>query len=157
MHTLAKPAQHSPLKIDAAMAAVLAWEARGDARAAGAVALDEHKPASAEPEPKRWEPDRALPGTALSAEHLTPAAVVGPMGDHVLTRGGRMATIKKAASKKPVAKKAAPKKKSPPPSSRCPCASTTPMSCSPGRQRVPAGRDGGRSSFAATSRRRTAS
>jgi phage terminase large subunit-like protein len=31
MHTLSKPAQHSPLKIDGAMAAVLAWECRGDA------------------------------------------------------------------------------------------------------------------------------
>jgi predicted hotdog family 3-hydroxylacyl-ACP dehydratase len=31
MHTLSKPAFSSPLKIDGAMAAVLAWEALGDA------------------------------------------------------------------------------------------------------------------------------
>jgi hypothetical protein len=36
MHTLAKDRHDSPRKIDAAMAAVLSWEARGDAIAAGA-------------------------------------------------------------------------------------------------------------------------
>jgi hypothetical protein len=34
--TIRKDAPDSPLKIDAAMAAVLSWEARGDAIAAGA-------------------------------------------------------------------------------------------------------------------------
>lgn len=38
MYTLSKDRQHSPRKIDGAMAAVLAWEARGDAIASGATA-----------------------------------------------------------------------------------------------------------------------
>lgn len=37
MHTLSKDRRGSPRKIDAAMAAVISWEARGDALAAGAV------------------------------------------------------------------------------------------------------------------------
>ena len=37
MHTLSKSSIKSPAKIDAAMAAVLSWEARSDALAAGAV------------------------------------------------------------------------------------------------------------------------
>lgn len=38
LHTISKDRPHSPNKIDAAMAAVLSWEARGDAIAAGATA-----------------------------------------------------------------------------------------------------------------------
>jgi hypothetical protein len=76
MHTLSKDAFQSPRKMDGAMAAVLAWEARGDAIEAGAEILADHQPLPPQPEPQRWEP-----GTALPAEFLTPAAVVGPMGD----------------------------------------------------------------------------
>ena len=57
MHTLAKPAQHSPLKIDGAMAAVLAWEALGDAIAAGAVWMGDDPPATPDPPPAAgWKP-----------------------------------------------------------------------------------------------------
>jgi len=41
MHSLAKDRPDSPRKIDGAMAAVLSWEARSDAIAAGA---DQSKP-----------------------------------------------------------------------------------------------------------------
>jgi hypothetical protein len=74
MHTLSKESDHSPLKIDGAMAAVLAWEARGDAIAAGAVSLEEfeiQKPAG----PESWKPGSALD---LSAHRRT--TPVGPMG-----------------------------------------------------------------------------
>jgi hypothetical protein len=43
MHTLAKDHLKSPRKIDAAMAAVLAWEARGDAVTAGVHLYDVEK------------------------------------------------------------------------------------------------------------------
>jgi hypothetical protein len=75
MFTLAKPAQHSPLKIDAAMAAVLAWEARGDAIAAGVVSTAPHTELPLEPGPARWEPGTALPASALMVPVET-----GPMG-----------------------------------------------------------------------------
>jgi hypothetical protein len=75
MHTLSKPAQHSPLKIDAAMAAVLAWEARGDALAAGVITTREHTPLPAEPRPATWAADTALPAAAMSANPDAP-----PMG-----------------------------------------------------------------------------
>jgi phage terminase large subunit-like protein len=76
MHTLSKPAQHSPLKIDGAMAAVLAWEARRDAIEAGVVWTGDMPAAPKEPEPTRWEPGKALPGHLIT----TPVPV-GPMGD----------------------------------------------------------------------------
>jgi hypothetical protein len=76
MHTLAKPAHHSPLKIDGAMAAVLAWEARGDAIAARVVSTVEAQPLPPEPQPERWQPGTALPATAL----MVPAES-GPMGE----------------------------------------------------------------------------
>jgi hypothetical protein len=75
MHTLAKPAHHSPLKIDGAMAAVLAWEARGDAIAARVVQTYEPSELPPEPQPARWEP-----GTALPADALLVPAESGPMG-----------------------------------------------------------------------------
>lgn len=76
MHTLAKDHVRSPRKIDAAMAAVLSWEARGDALAAGVWVGEEHQP-DPEPEPERW-----APGVAPRASWLQPAAeLVGPMGD----------------------------------------------------------------------------
>jgi hypothetical protein len=52
MHTLTKDHIRSPRKIDAAMAAVLSWEARYNALQSGAVSLDEHQPRP-EPEPPR--------------------------------------------------------------------------------------------------------
>jgi hypothetical protein len=75
MHTLAKPAHHSPLKIDGAMAAVLAWEARGDAIAARVISTVEQQPIPEPPQPQRWEP-----GTALPASALTVPVESGPMG-----------------------------------------------------------------------------
>jgi hypothetical protein len=59
MHTLAKDHIRSPRKIDAAMAAVLSWEARGDALASGAVSLDETKPQERPRPPKPYEADFA--------------------------------------------------------------------------------------------------
>jgi hypothetical protein len=71
MHTLSKPAQHSPLKIDGAMAAVLAWECRGDAIAAGAVYTGETPELPDEPKPERY-----TPGMAMNLERQTV-----PVGD----------------------------------------------------------------------------
>ena len=75
MHTLCKDTIQSPRKIDAAMAAVLSWEARGDCIAAGAVFMgDEPEP---EPEPDhRWRPGRALPASAL----VGAGSDYGPLG-----------------------------------------------------------------------------
>jgi hypothetical protein len=75
MHTLSKSSIRSPMKIDAAMAAVLSWEARSDALASGAVSLIDQPP-TPEPEPQRgYEPDYA---PALTFAGRGP---VGPMGD----------------------------------------------------------------------------
>ena len=75
MHTLAKPAQQSPLKVDGAMGAVIAWDVRGKAIAAGVVQTAEHKPLAPEPQPQRWQP-----GTALPADALLVPSESGPMG-----------------------------------------------------------------------------
>lgn len=74
MHILAKDGKNSPLKKDAADAAVLSWKARGDAIEAGVVVMDEHQPPVPEPS-REW-----VPGTALPAEALTGAGSYGPMG-----------------------------------------------------------------------------
>jgi hypothetical protein len=74
MHTLTKDSIRSPRKIDAAMAAILSWEARADCIAMGAVDLDPGGPRPSKPSPKRYEPDRAPPAAALVG---APAA--GPM------------------------------------------------------------------------------
>lgn len=66
MHTLAKPAQSSPLKIDGAMAAVLAWECLGDAIKEGAVWMGEDAPAP--PEPKKVAP--WVPGVARALDEV---------------------------------------------------------------------------------------
>lgn len=73
MHTLAKPADKSPLKIDAAMAAVLSWKACTDAREAGAVWLGDDPPAPTAP--RVYAANEAPP-----AEEWTDAEPVGPMG-----------------------------------------------------------------------------
>jgi len=65
MHVLSKSSSRSPLKIDAAAAAVLSWEARSDALASGAISLDEQAP-EPEPEPPRgYEYGRAPVLSAL--------------------------------------------------------------------------------------------
>lgn len=75
MHTLSKDSIRSPRKIDAAMAAVLSWKARGDAIEAGVVVMDKHQ--AREPEPvERWEP-----GHAPNMNRWGPAQTVGPMGN----------------------------------------------------------------------------
>jgi hypothetical protein len=56
MHTLSKEAPRSPNKMDAAMAAVLAWEARGDALASGAVSLTDTRPQEQPKPPRPYEP-----------------------------------------------------------------------------------------------------
>lgn len=76
MHTLCKDAIESPRKIDAAMAAVLSWEARGDCIAAAGLSLaDGDGGDDPPPGPARWEPGKALP-TAL----LAGGVPAGPMG-----------------------------------------------------------------------------
>lgn len=79
MHTLAKPAHRSPLKIDLAMAAVLAWEALGDAIRAGAVwqgdTTDPQAPTVRDERPQ-WSPGEALDLTT----GLVPAGDGPPMG-----------------------------------------------------------------------------
>lgn len=60
MHTLSKDSIRSPRKIDAAMAAVLSWKARGDAIEAGVVAVDAPKPQQAAV-PKVYAADEAPP------------------------------------------------------------------------------------------------
>jgi hypothetical protein len=75
MHTLSKDSFRSPRKIDAAMAAVLAWEARGDCIAAGAVFMGSDKEPEPEREPERWRPD-----FAPNHGQLVGPGVSGPMG-----------------------------------------------------------------------------
>jgi hypothetical protein len=79
MHTLSKAHITSMAKIDAAMAAVLSWEARSDCVAAGAVDMGPAAaPAAAPRPPDRYEPDHAPAALALAATG-TPNA--GPMPD----------------------------------------------------------------------------
>jgi hypothetical protein len=67
MHSICKDAIRSPRKIDAAMAAILAWEARGDCVAMGAVELDPIPRRGQDPRQKQaYEPDFAPPASALA-------------------------------------------------------------------------------------------
>jgi hypothetical protein len=76
MHTLTKDHVKSPRKIDAAMAAVLSWEARGDCIAAGGVWMgEEFQPPPAEKQPEPWTPGRAIPAGMLQRRVEAP-----PMG-----------------------------------------------------------------------------
>jgi hypothetical protein len=77
MHTLAKDNLRSPRKIDAAMAAVLAWEARGDCIAAGAVRLEESPEAPKVKPRKPWRPGFAPDMTGTQPV----VGVAGPMSD----------------------------------------------------------------------------
>jgi hypothetical protein len=76
MHTLGKDSWRSPRKIDGAMAAVLAWEARGDAIAAGDVDMFE-QPVK---QPEKPKPSRFIPGEALPATAMVPSGSSPPMG-----------------------------------------------------------------------------
>lgn len=77
MHTLSKDGIKSPRKIDAAMAAVLAWKARTDCIASGAVSLDEPVTAATAPARKAWTPGTAAPAVLL----VGAPGESGPMGD----------------------------------------------------------------------------
>ena len=76
MHTLSKDTIGSPRKIDAAMAAVLSWEARSDCVAAGAV----HLGADPTPEPEPQQ-DSYRYGHAPAADQIfVPSNInAGPM------------------------------------------------------------------------------
>jgi len=65
MHTLTKTSTRSPMKIDAAMAAVLSWEARGDAIASGLTG-------GRKPEPEKQE----KPRRGYEANHAPSIAVL---------------------------------------------------------------------------------
>jgi hypothetical protein len=75
MHTLCKDTVQSPRKIDAAMAAVLSWEARGDCIAAGAVFMGDESEPVVEVD-RSWRPGFALPAEALVGDGES----YGPMG-----------------------------------------------------------------------------
>lgn len=75
MHTLSKVAYRSALKIDAAMAAVVSWEARGDCIAAGGVSF-----APVEPDPDPVKPLVWTPGEGLPGHMLVGRPEVGPLG-----------------------------------------------------------------------------
>lgn len=75
MHTLGKDSWRSPRKIDGAMAAVLAWEARQDAIKTGVIWMGERPVVPKPPEPVRWQP-----GAALPARVLVPSVDAPPMG-----------------------------------------------------------------------------
>jgi hypothetical protein len=75
MHTLSKDSIRSPRKIDAAMAAVLSWKARGDAIESGAVVIDAIPATPGPPQPPQWKPGMALP-----ASEMVLVGESGPMG-----------------------------------------------------------------------------
>jgi hypothetical protein len=78
MHTLSKDNIGSPRKIDAAMAAILSWEARSDCVAMGAVDMGPKPPPERAPVPAdRYAPDHA-PALALA---FTGSTAAGPMPD----------------------------------------------------------------------------
>jgi hypothetical protein len=76
MHTLGKDSWRSPRKIDGAMAAILAWEARSDAIAAGAIFTGESPGLPSTPKPERY-----VPGSAMNLERVAvPIGDGSPMG-----------------------------------------------------------------------------
>jgi hypothetical protein len=77
MHTLSKDTIGSPRKIDAAMAAVLSWEARSDCIAKGALYLGPEPEPEPEPKVDRYAPDHAPAAAALVA--LGSSVDAGPM------------------------------------------------------------------------------
>lgn len=76
MHTLSKDSVGSPRKIDLAMAAVLAWEARGDCVAHGSVSLTDVPEVPVAAGPAVWTPGVALSHGELGRRHVES----GPMG-----------------------------------------------------------------------------
>jgi hypothetical protein len=77
MHTLSKDSIRSPRKIDAAMAAVLSWKARGDALEAGIVRLDGDPVMPPEPEPKPRSWDGGVPALGQLSGDALPAGFMG--------------------------------------------------------------------------------
>jgi hypothetical protein len=79
MHTLSKDSIRSPRKIDAAMAAVLSWKARGDALEAGVVRLDgqPETPAEPEPKPRHWTGGVPPVGEMTHSGEALPAGFMG--------------------------------------------------------------------------------
>jgi hypothetical protein len=77
MHTLSKDSIRSPRKIDAAMAAVLSWKARGDALEAGIVRLDGDPVMPPEPEPKPRSWDGGVPALGQMTGDALPAGFMG--------------------------------------------------------------------------------
>jgi hypothetical protein len=75
MLTLAKVSIESRDKIDAAMAGVISWVARGHCIEAGGVWMDPAQSLEPAPGPERWTPGRALPAAALVGGSSS-----GPMG-----------------------------------------------------------------------------
>jgi hypothetical protein len=76
MHTLAKDSITSPRKIDAAMAALLSWEARSDCIAAGAVYLGSDPAPATQRSRDEYRPDHAPAAYALAIGGTSDA---GPM------------------------------------------------------------------------------
>jgi hypothetical protein len=72
MHTLSKDSVGSPRKIDAAMAAVLAWEARGDCIAAGAVRMGDDPEPPKPDKPAEWKPGEAMDLTNFEQTEVSP-------------------------------------------------------------------------------------
>jgi hypothetical protein len=77
MHTITKDSIESPRKIDAAMAAVLSWEARSDCVAMGAISLGPDPVPEPRPKPDVYRADHA----PNLARPLAGVGVAGPMGD----------------------------------------------------------------------------
>jgi hypothetical protein len=77
MHTLSKDSIRSPRKIDAAMAAVLSWKARGDALEAGIVRLDGDPVMPPEPEPRPRSWDGGVPALGQMIGDALPAGFMG--------------------------------------------------------------------------------
>jgi hypothetical protein len=75
MFTLTKDHVRSPRKIDAAMAAILSWEARADCVEKGVVWMGDGPVPEPAPKPQSWVAGRALSMSAI--EHHEP---VGPLG-----------------------------------------------------------------------------
>lgn len=65
MHTLSKDSVQSPRKIDAAMAGLLSWEARGDCIKSGGVSFNQEQPPDVPVEPPKFGMNFAPPASSL--------------------------------------------------------------------------------------------
>lgn len=79
MHTITKTSVRSLHKIDAAMAAVLSWEARGDCIKDGYVWMQPTS-SSLEKKQERWAPGRALPASMMKPGFSVDHGPMGTMG-----------------------------------------------------------------------------